>query len=159
MWATTLSLTIGVLAACNKSEPPPRTAPAAPQAAASTAPAPDVAFRVTRIDLGTAVGADKKITAPTVIFERYDTIYASILTEGSAPNIALRVRWTFGDREGQLVNEATQMISPTGPAATEFHIAKQEGWAAGKYKIEVRADGQPARTLEYTVTEAAAPRG
>ena len=106
---------VGVLSACGKSEPAAREA--APPAAAPAAPAPQVAFRVTRIDLGNAIGADKKVTAPSAAFKPADTIYASVLTEGAASNVQLKARWTFED--GQLVNESTQAISPTGPAATD----------------------------------------
>lgn len=141
--AIALCLTLTVLG-CNKSEPP-ATAP--PAAAPPAAPAP---FRVSRIDLGTAVGPDKKITAPAVAFKPNDTIYASVVTEGAGANVAIKARWTYED--GQLVNESTQMISPTGPAATEFHIAKPDGWPAGKYKLEVAANGQPAGTKDFAVT-------
>jgi hypothetical protein len=146
-------LTLGVLDACQKKEeapkpPPPQAAPAAPQAAA---PAPQPAFRVTRVDLGNAIGADKKVAAPSLNFKPSDTIYASVLSEGVAPNAALAARWTFED--GQLVSESTQSIAPNGPAVTEFHITKPDGWPAGKYKVEVSANGVPAQTLQFTVTD------
>jgi hypothetical protein len=152
LWNATLCLTVGVITACNKSEPATRTASASPQAAWTAPATSDVPFRVTRIDLGTAIDRDKKIIAPTIAFGRYDVIYASVLTEGSATDIVLKARWTFGD-EGELVHESTQLISPSGPAATEFRIAKQDGWPAGKYKIEVTAKGQPAGAVEYRVSE------
>jgi hypothetical protein len=142
--AITLCLTLSALG-CNKSEPPREAAP--PAGAPPAAPA---AFRVSRIDLGTAVGPDKKITAPAVAFKPNDTIYASVVTEGAGANVAIKARWTYED--GQLVNESTQMISPTGPAATEFHIAKPDGWPAGRYKLEVAANGQPAGTKDFAVT-------
>jgi hypothetical protein len=140
-----LSTALGV-SACKRSEEPAK-APPAPQAAA---PQP-VMFHVTRVDLGNAIGADKKVAAPATTFKPGDTIYASILTEGAAPNATLAVRWTFGD--GQVVNEASQNIAPTGPSATEFHIAKPDGWPAGKYKVAVSADGKPAGGAEFTVAD------
>jgi len=106
---------------------------------------------VTRIDLGNAIGTDKKVTAPAVTFKPNDTIYASVLSEGTAPAVALAVRWTFED--GQLVNEATQKIAPTGPAVTEFHIVKPDGWPAGKYQVAVAANGQSAGTVQFTVVD------
>ena len=141
-----LSLVVGC--GCGKSDAPPKEPPA-PQAGAPVAPAPQVVFRVTRIDLGNAVGLDKKVAAPAVAFKPGDTIYASILTEGAAASVVLKARWTFeGD---QVVNESSQTISPTGPAATEFHIAKPDGWPAGKYKVEIAANGQPAGAVDFTV--------
>lgn len=151
--AWTLCIAVGVFTACNKSEPPPRKSSATPQVGGPAIHAPDVAFRVTRVDLGKAVDRDKKIIAPTVTFQRYDVIYASVLTEGSARDIALKARWTFGSGDGELIHESTQMVSPTGPLATEFHVGKQDGWAAGPYKLAVTASGQPAMAVEYTITE------
>jgi hypothetical protein len=148
--APVLVLSLIVVGGCGKSDAPPKES-SAPQAGAPAAPAPQAAFRVTRIDLGNAVGPDKKVAAPAVAFKPGDTIFASILTEGAAANVVLKARWTF--EGGQLVNESTQTISPTGPAATEFHIAKPDGWPAGKYKVEIAANGQPAGAADFTVTE------
>jgi hypothetical protein len=136
---------LALLGGCKRSEEAPAPKP---QAAAPQAP---VVFRVTRIDLGSAIGPDKKVTTPSTTFKPGDTIYASIATEGAAANAALGVRWTFGD--GQLVNEATQNIAPTGPAVTEFHIAKPDGWPAGKYTVDVSANGKPAGSAQFTVAD------
>ena len=136
-----------LLSACRSEEPKPAAAPA-PAAPAPQAAAP---FTVTRIDLGNAVGADKKVAAPTTSFKPADTIFASILTDGSAPSVTLAAKWTYED--GQVVNESSQTIAPTGAAATEFHIAKPDGWPAGKYKIEIAANGKPAGAKEFTVVE------
>lgn len=147
-YLTVLAMCVALahLSACKRSEEAPAP-PAAPQAPAAQAPA----FHVTRVDVGNAIGADKKVTAPSVSFKPSDTIYASITSEGAAANVALSARWTFED--GQVVNEATQTIAPAGPAVTEFHIAKADGWPAGKYKLEVSANGKPAGTAQFTVTD------
>ena len=146
-WVCALSvgLILGLLGACSKPEDAPKPAPQA------AAPKPPVAFHVTRIDLGNAIGADKKVAAPSVAFKPHDTIYASILSEGAAASASLGVRWTFED--GQVVSESTQTIAPTGPAATEFHISKPDGWPAGKYKIEVSANGGAAGAQQFSVTD------
>ena len=144
--ALTLCFVVSLLCACQKSEEPkPAVVPAPP------APQAGAPFTVVRIDLGSAVGADKKVSAPTTAFKPADTIYASILSEGAAPSVTLGARWTYGD--GQLVSESSQTIAPSGPAATEFHIAKPDGWPAGTYKIEVAANGKPAGTREFTVSD------
>lgn len=135
------------LIGCKKAEEPAKAPPPAPQAAAPQAQP----FKVTRVDLGNAIGPDKKVTSPSTSFKPGDTIYASILSEGTSPSTTLAVRWTFED--GQLVNEASQSIAPAGPAATEFHIAKPDGWPAGKYKLAVMADGKPAGGAEFVVAD------
>ena len=149
-----LSLIVGVLSACGKSEPPPAqqaTAPRTstpPAAPATTAPAVS-AVKVTTIELGNQLGANKRVAEPKTSFAPSDTIYMSVVTEGSAQQATLRARWIYQD--GQLVNESTQTIAPTGSAATEFHIAKSSGWPAGTYKVEVSLNGNAAGTKEFEV--------
>jgi hypothetical protein len=102
---------------------------------------------VTDVTLGRAIGGDKTVTDPTDSFKPNDTIYASVATEGSAPSASLRARWSFGD--GQLVDESTQMIAPNNRERTEFHIAKPDGWPAGKYKLEVFLNDKAADTKTF----------
>ena len=109
------------------------------------------AVRVSHIDLGRELTADKLIANRTDTFKPNDTIYASVGTEGAAPSTTIKARWTFQD--GQIVNESTQTIAPTGDARTEFHVSKPDGWPAGKYKIEVLVNGATAGTKEVEVTQ------
>ena len=101
------------------------------------------------IEIGSAIGADKQVSAAGTQFAPGDTIYASVATDGSAPSVLLTARWTYED--GQLVDETTQTIAPTGPARTEFHISKPSGWPSGKYRVEIEANGQPAGTRDFVV--------
>jgi hypothetical protein len=142
------TLAVGMLVfACGKSESPPSRPPAAPPPSPqAAAPAP---FRVVGVDLGKAVGADKKIAQPATSFAPTDTIFAVVTSDGSATSVALKARWTYQD--GQLVDETARTIAPTGPAATEFHIAKPSGWPTGKYKVEISANGLPAGAKEFAV--------
>ena len=106
--------------------------------------------RVSQIDVGRSLAADKTVNANTNSFKPNDTIYASIATEGTAAAPAtLKARWTYQD--GQVVDESTQMIAPTGNARTEFHISKPDGWPAGKYKLEVFLNGSSAGTKDVEV--------
>jgi hypothetical protein len=127
---------------CNRSETPSSTRATPPVGAAAP-------FRVTGVEVGSMVNVDKRVAAPTKEFAPGDTIYASVLSEGSAPEVALVARWTYED--GQVVNETKQVIAPSGPAATEFHIAKASGWPSGKYKVEVTANGATAGSREFEV--------
>ena len=137
------------LAGCQKND-----APVAPPTAPLPAPAPApppvaVGVAVSSIDLGSAIGADQHVTAPKSVFAPTDTIYAVVSTAGSAPTVALSAKWSYQD--GQTVNESAQSIAPTGPAATAFQISKPDGWPAGKYKVEIRKDGNLAGTREFEV--------
>ena len=99
--------------------------------------------------MGKKIGADKRVASPVTTFGPKDTIYASVATTGSAPSKTLTAKWTFQD--GQTVKEGSETIAPTGPAVTEFHIAKPSGWPVGKYKVEISADGAPVSTKEFEV--------
>jgi hypothetical protein len=104
--------------------------------------------RVSRIDMGRSLNADRTINDTTNSFKPNDTIYASIVTEGIAATTTLKARWTYQD--GQVVNESTQTIAPAGDARTEFHIAKPDGWPTGKYTVEVFLNGSSAATRPST---------
>ena len=106
-------------------------------------------FRVELINLGKSIDADKRVANGTDNFAPTDTIYASVVTEGSAPSKTIVARWTFQD--GQVVKEETQTIAPSGAAATEFHIMKPSGWPVGKYKVEILVDGASVGTKEFEV--------
>ncbi len=146
----TLALPLAVaalaLGGCKKSAPPP------PQSEATTpepSPPAPAAFEVKTIEVGKGLGADKHVANQTTSFGPRDTIYVSVLTEGAAPSKTVTARWTF--QTGQVVKEGSETIAPTGPAATEFHIAKKSGWPAGKYKVEILVDSNSAGTKEFEV--------
>jgi hypothetical protein len=146
---TTLALPLVVVAvalgACKRSAPPRQsevvtTAPATPMA---------TPFEVKAIEVGKGVTAGKRVGAPAMTFGPRDTIYVSVMTEGSAPSKTITARWTY--QTGQVVKEGSETIAPTGPAATEFHIAKNTAWPAGKYKVEILVDGSSAGMKEFEV--------
>ena len=144
-----LCLTI-IFTPCGKSEPPlPQRAAAPPPAAPATPPPAAPVVTVTTLELGKQIGADKRVTQPGASFAPNDTIYVTVLTTGSAPSATLTAKWTYQD--GQIVNESSQTIAPTGPTATEFHIAKPDGWPAGTYKVEVSLNGRSTGTKEFEV--------
>jgi hypothetical protein len=125
------------------------TASAACRGNAANNTAGTAGVRVTDVTLGRSVGGDKAITDRTDTFKPNDTIYASVATEGSAPSVTLRARWSFED--GQLVDESTRAIAPNNRERTEFHISKPDGWPAGKYRLEVFLNDQPAETKGFDV--------
>lgn len=101
------------------------------------APAEEV--KISSVELGRQVGPDKRVTAQEDDFTPRDTIYASVLTTGTAPTATVVARWTFED--GQVVKEDSRTIAPTGAEATEFHISKPSGWPKGDYKLTVSVGG------------------
>jgi len=99
--------------------------------------------------VGNAVNEDKRVTSPSSVLSPDDTIYASVATDGAAESVQLTARWTYED--GQLVNETTQTIAPTGPAASEFHISQPGGLPPGRYQVEILADGRSVGTQQFEV--------
>jgi ABC-type oligopeptide transport system substrate-binding subunit len=105
--------------------------------------------RVTQVDVGRSLHPDKTINDSAASFKPNDTVYASIATRGSAATATLKARWTYQD--GQVVNDSTQTIAPTGDTRTEFHVSKPDGWPIGKYKLEVFLNGSSAATKDFEV--------
>jgi len=141
------------LVACGKKEPPaPPPPPPAPAPAPAPAPPPaPVGVTLSAVTLGKAVGADKKVTAASETFAKGDTIHASVDTTG-AGSATLVARWTYSkDGKTVPVKEETLSITPTGPATSEFHISKPDGWPAGDYQVEVVVDGKTAATKSFKV--------
>ena len=140
------------LVACGKKEPAPAPAPAPTPVAPAPAPAPVPAgVTVSSVSLGKAVGADKKVTAASDTFAKGDTIYASVDTTGSG-SATLAAKWVY-TKDGKTVpvKEDTATISATGPATSEFHISKPDGWPVGTYQVDVTLDGKPAATKSFKV--------
>jgi len=148
-----VAASVVALVACGKKEPsaPPPPAPApAPAPAPTPAPVP-AGVALSSVTLGKAIGADKKVTMPTETFAKGDTIYASVDTTGSG-SATLAAKWTYSkDGKTVPVKEDTATITPTGPATSEFHVSKPDGWPAGTYQVEVLVDGKTAATKAYKV--------
>ena len=106
------------------------------------------ALRVTDVSVGSSINADRSVRSPMSSFAPTDTIYASVATEGTGSG-SLTARWQFED--GQVVDETTQSISPSGTGHTEFHISMPDGFPSGAYTVEILVNGQRAATESYAV--------
>ena len=124
---------LAALGACKKEAPPP----------------PKIAFRVQAVDVGKAIGADKKLKTSLVTFGRRDTIYAVVTSVGVTPKVTMVAKWI--DAKGKALIADSQTVATTGPAATEFHVYHMKGWPAGKYKVELLANGAPVGTKTFNV--------
>jgi hypothetical protein len=128
----------------------PSPAPAS-QTAATAAPQASPAVTVTSATLGSALNADKRVTAAADTFKPDDTIYLAVETSGSGA-ADLTARWTFS-ADGQVtrVHEETQKVTANGPAVTEFHVRKPDGWPVGDYQVVVLANNDVAVTKRFSV--------
>jgi hypothetical protein len=139
------ALAFAALTACSK-EQKVADGEVAPGGAATTPAASTVA--VADVDLGRSV-SNARITDKTDDFKATDTVYTSVHTTGSASAATVMARWTFED--GQVVQESSQSIAPSGDAYTEFHISKPGGLPKGKYKVEVFLDSKSAGTKDFEI--------
>ena len=137
-----------------KEEPAPM-----PPVASETAPMPQATTTmatasVNGIDLGNAVGADMRVTAPMTSFAPTDTIYAAVSTGTSDPaaSIAssLGAKWTHID-SNQTVHEESKDMVLAGDGVTDFQISRPDAWPIGRYKVEIMMDGAVVQTREFEV--------
>src|SRR5687767_3843291 len=94
-----LSLLVALaLAGCNRpsSDASKQSAPKP-----SASPSAQSSARVTDVNLGRSLTADRTIGDRTDSFAPADTIYVTVKTEGSGASAALLARWTYED--GQVV--------------------------------------------------------
>jgi len=134
------ALVIPLFAACRKDQPAPPPAP--PASPAATTPS------VTSVQVGKSIGADKRVTSMGTTFAVRDTIYASVATAGSG-TATLVARWTTED--GTEVRTDSQTVTLSGPTVTEFHISRPRAWPAGRYRVEITLNGQPAGRSEFEI--------
>ena len=140
------------LAGCKKKDEaamttPPASEPAPMPPASTTMPAPSATpASVVSVDLGNAVGADNKVTAPSAMFAAKDTIHASIATDGAGGK--LNAKWTYQD--GQTVDSQDKDVA-AGPQTTDFSISKPDGWPVGHYTVQVSANGNVLQSRDFDV--------
>jgi hypothetical protein len=107
-------------------------------------------LRVVEIDLGRAIGPDKRVIEPADDFRTSDTIYASVVMRGRANAATLAARWTRSS--GALVDETVRTVSPVGETIAEFHLVQPAGWQRGKYRVEILLDGTSVGREEFEVS-------
>jgi hypothetical protein len=140
------------LSACKKEAPvevAPAPAPVVVEPAVAPPPPAPAEIMVSAVNLGTAVGADMKVTTATTTFGVKDVIYAAVDTKNASTNAALAAKWTYQD--GQVVGEKTETIAPTGDATTNFKMSKASAWPVGKYKLEIMLNGVSAQSVDFEI--------
>ena len=140
-WRLALVFAALVLAACGNDDAAETTTPQGTATATS--------LTVTDVNLGSSINSDRSVSAPTSDFSPTDTIYASVETEGTGNGATLTARWLYED--GQVVDESSQTISPTGPAITEFHISMPNGLPAGDYTVEILLNNERVETESFEI--------
>src|SRR5216110_1205581 len=118
------------LAACNKKNEGAVVDTTAAGIQTATVSVDTTPIKVSDIQVGKAVGSDKKVANQTTDFGVRDTMYVAVITNGAAKNAKVETKWTFNGK--QVVKQDSQTISPTGGEnVTEFHIDKKTAWPKG----------------------------
>lgn len=129
------------LGACSKS--------AGPTVAAGAA------VGVKSIELGSAVNADtRQVTAPATTFAPADTIYATVTTTGpglDGDEVRMDADWV--DQDGQVVFHSGHRGLAGASLPDLLSASKPEGFKPGKYTLQIKLNGAPAASKEFTVRE------
>jgi hypothetical protein len=104
---------------------------------------------VTEICLGRALETNRRVTQPREDFAPADTVYASVVTAGTAQRALLKARWTYQGSE--VVSESSLDIAPSGVTVSEFHVSRPEGLPRGRYEVEIFLDGAAAGKRGFSV--------
>jgi hypothetical protein len=105
-------------------------------------------IRVTNVQTGRSLNADNSVGTITTRFRPEDTMYASVITDGSG-SATLAARWTYA---GRLVNEASKDVRYHEQAATEFHLEPPGRFPTGDYQLEILFNGEVVETRALRVS-------
>jgi hypothetical protein len=122
---------------------------ATPAPAASSGPALRTDVTFTDIRLGRAVDDGRRVAETRDVFAPADTVYVSVVMEGSGPRGVLKARWT--NQGSELVAESSLDIVPSGTTVSEFHISRPGGLALGGYQVEIFFDGAATGKRSFSV--------
>ena len=157
-------------AACGKDEPPPPKAAATPppKRATETPPAPPVPpaagrrndlpdppppppVSVNGVQVGKALGADKKANPDAGPIRANDPVHATVETEGDG-QVTLRARFSrIADGKLEVVREEMQEAVTRGPQVYNFQATQPGGWQPGTYQVEVFVNDRASATRRFTV--------
>ena len=99
------------------------------------------------IQVGKSLNSDNSVGTLTTTFKPNDTIYASVLTDGSGSG-TVGAKFTYG---GRVIAEPEKRVSMKGSGATEFHIEYSAGFPPGDYDIELFLTGKSIGTRRVRV--------
>ena len=132
------------LAGCKKKEEAAAPAPAVTEPAPAPAPVEPAPAPVsaTSVTVGNTAAADKSVAAVST-FGVKDKIIVSVKTDAATPaNAAIDAKLTFQD--GQVAGQKTATVVAADAGTTNVEFSNTNPWPAGKYKVDVTVNGQPA---------------
>lgn len=145
-----LALTAAVVACARKEAPAPPPPPAPTAAPTVEVPTPVPAARLEKISVTKSVNADKSPGEAAASFGKKDTVYVSFWMADVPAGTEVKARWS--DPSGKQLTEDKITTDKAGSGYSEFHAAKKSGWTPGTYKVDLFVNGQPAGTVNFTVS-------
>ncbi len=145
-----LVLTAAVVACARKEEPAPPPPPATTAAPTVEVPTPVPAARLDKITVTKSVNADKSPGEAAASFGKKDTVYVSFWMADVPAGTEVKARWS--DPSGKPLTEDKITTDKAGSGYSEFHAAKKSGLTPGTYKVDLFLNGQPAGTVNFTVS-------
>jgi len=145
-----LALTAAVVACAKKEAPAPPPPPAPTAAPTVEVPTPVPAARLEKISVTKSVNADKSPGEAAASFGKKDTVYVSFWMADVPAGTEVKARWS--DPSGKQLTEDKITTDKAGSGYSEFHAAKKSGWTPGTYKVDLFVNGQPAGTVNFTVS-------
>ena len=138
---------------------------AAPFGCSTSKPAVQTGLKVTHIDVGRSVTAEKTIAEKTDSFRPADTFYLSVETDGSGPTAILTARGTYQEQHGdhgadtcrghqksgrrtRRGNEKSRDRGGDHPAAAERHRDQRHGGAQQRPRQQAREERRARRLVD-----------
>ena len=130
------------LAGCKKKEEAVIAPPVVTEPAPAPVPMEPAPVAATGVTVGNTVGADKSVAAVNT-FGTKDKIIVSVKTDAAtAANAAIDAKLTYQD--GQVAGQQTANVTAEDAGTTNVTFSNANAWPAGKYKVYVTVNGQPA---------------
>lgn len=103
-----------------------------------------------RVELGTVVDSDGRVSMPRTVFSRADTVRVSF-ERTLALGDTVTVRWirVDGKEPGVAIDSVVRIAEGTG--APSFAASPAEGWTEGRYAAEVSIAGSRVGTGTFEV--------
>jgi hypothetical protein len=120
-----------------------------PEPGPSPSPTLRADVSVTEISLGRALETNRRVAQLREDFAPADTVYVSVVTDGSARRVLLKARWTY--ERSEVVSESSLDVAPSGMTVSEFHVSRPEGMPRGRYQVEIFLDGASAGKRDFSV--------
>jgi hypothetical protein len=133
---------------CSGSQPPQQQQPAGdahPSAPPVTRPG-----HLTVVDIRLQRAADETKPVPEIVevLKRGERLAIAVVTQGSVETAEVAARVL---RDGRVVTEGRTQFAPTGTTSTRFEVTPPDGWAPGRYTVQILLDGTPAGERQFNV--------